>query len=169
MEEDITIELIKPSEKSINFIFGIFTDSFYTKSFPTYERTYSCIYSMVRNWEEGNTFFWIAFYDEKPISVFHGKSLNIYQFEIHQLVLKDYWGKKNWPIQNKCSIAMGDDIFNGLPKIKQITGFTPMNHTHAIRFAERAKFVKVGELPDYFEYDNKLVNAAIMVRTRRAE
>ena len=164
--EKIILELIRPTDQAINFVFGVYSNPKYNASYPDLERTFSAIYSLVKGWEAGIVSIWGAFIGDKIAVLFHGNLFNNYQYEIHQVVMSDFWGKKNWPLQIEAAEKMADTIFDEYPRLKQITGFTPMNNPLAIKFAERSGFNKVGEMPDYYDKGDETINAAIMVKRR---
>lgn len=166
MSEEIIIEDLPFSDNAMEFVSDLYTDPFYIDQYPSSAKVFKGVYSMIRAWENGIGYFWVALLDEKPIGVFHGHFLNKFQFEIHFLILKDFQGQHNWPIQEQAFKDTVQVIFEGSPALKFVVGFPPANMDNSVNFFKRSGFKQMTELPDYYDYDGKQVSAEMMILAR---
>ena len=161
---DIIVHELKPDPYSIDLIFRALLST--TFMFSDEEKNYNKIYGLVRNFERGINNFWLIADGDTEVGLFHGHLMDDYQFQGHQMFFKNLWGSDNWMKQEEAIHTTCGIIFNKFPQIKHIIGYTPVKLKHAIRAAKRWGFHQIGVYEDYYTYDDKLTDAAIMILKR---
>ena len=158
-------EVIKlfPDKFAINLLYDTFLQSRYLKGFPDDQKNMATIHNMVRSFQDGLTHVFCPIHKGKRVGLMHGHFMDPYQFEGHQLIFKEFQGKKNHHIQEKAVKDTAATIFNMFHDCKHIVGFTPSHMRWAISAAKRFGFEERGSYKDYYTFYGKPVDAKIMV------